>query len=97
MYRPVLTDETAVPPPRSNFTLKILEEERARKEREIREEQDKRDMLERRKKYGKIVKDLYAPKVNTKMLQQALRAEEGAQDAGSVASITQLPDDQGSV
>jgi hypothetical protein len=38
MYRPVLTDETAVPPPRSNFTLKILEEERARKEREIREE-----------------------------------------------------------
>eukprot|EP00825_Cyclidium_porcatum_P042908 TRINITY_DN595_c0_g1_i6.p1 TRINITY_DN595_c0_g1~~TRINITY_DN595_c0_g1_i6.p1 ORF type:complete len:464 (-),score=122.16 TRINITY_DN595_c0_g1_i6:180-1571(-) len=47
------------------FTQKVLEEQKQIREEMIKKEEDKKEQLIRRMKYGKIVKDLYKPKISS--------------------------------
>lgn len=57
---------------KSAFTVKVLEEEKQRKEKELIAENERKVLFEKRQKYGKLVKDNYAPKVHKLFLQQIL-------------------------
>lgn len=53
MYKPDIQEETKVQ--KSVFTMKILEEERLRKEKELNDQKVRKESLDRRFKYGQIV------------------------------------------
>ena len=48
--------------PKSVFTQKILEEEKLKKLKEMNEQRERQNSLNRRAQYGKLVKETHMPK-----------------------------------
>lgn len=65
MYKPQEAAQQKLKAEKTAFTQKVLEEQKQVREEMIKREEEKKEQLLRRIKYGKLVKDLYKPKINS--------------------------------
>ena len=59
----IIARQQSYVPQKSKFTDVILQEEREKKEKKFKLQEEKKSILEKRNKYGELVKEVFKPRV----------------------------------